>query len=197
MLRPAKIFLLSSLLLSGCASDRLSHDEARQKIAQIGRSNLVPDAVEIRRIVSQTPTEAIAESTITLAFQFKRASPNAQWQIAAVRLGDRDWVSMDELLAAINDGRRRSTNEGFQKLAAGIAKYREMNGNLPTAPDIARLTDILHPLYMSDLIRDDGWGMPIIYQVMGTTYRLVSAGPDGVRGTADDLVFDPSQPLSP
>jgi hypothetical protein len=50
---------------------------------------------------------------------------------------------------------------------------------------------------MSDLIRDDGWGMPIIYQVMGTTYRLLSSGPDGVRGTADDLVFDPSQPLSP
>jgi hypothetical protein len=197
MSRLVKILLLSSLLLSACASDRLSHDEARQKIAQIGRSNLVPDAIEIRRIVSQTPTEAIAESTVTLAFQFKRANPTAQWQIAAVRLGDRDWVSMDELLAAINDGRRRSTIDGLQKLAAGIAKYREMNGNLPMAPDIARLTDILHPLYMNDLIREDGWGAPIDYQVMGTNFRLISAGPDGVRGTADDLVFDPSRPLSP
>jgi len=197
MSRLAKILLLSSLLLSACAGDRLSHDEARQKIAQIGRSNLVPDAIEIRRIVSQTETEAIAESTVTLAFQFKRANPNAQWQIAAVRLGDRDWVSMDELLAAINDGRRRSTIDDFQKLAAGIAKYREMNGNLPMAPDITRLTDILHPLYMSDLVREDGWGSPIEYQVMGTTFRLISTGPDGVRGTADDIVFDPSRPLSP
>jgi hypothetical protein len=197
MSRLAKILLLSSLLLSACASDRLSHDEARQRIAQIGRSNLVPDAIEIRRIISQTETEAIAESTVTLAFQFKRANPSAQWQIAAVRLGDRDWVSTDELLAAINDGRRRSTIDGFQKLAAGIAKYREMNGNLPMAPDITRLTDILHPLYMSDLIREDGWGMPIEYQVMGTTFRLVSAGPDGIRGTADDIVFDPGRPLSP
>jgi hypothetical protein len=197
MSRLAKILLLSGLLLSACAADRLSHDEARQKIAQIGRSNLVPDAIEIRRIVSQTETEAIAESTVTLAFQFKRANPNAQWQIAAVRLGDRDWVSMDELLAAINDGRRRSTIDDFQKLAAGIAKYREMNGNLPMAPDITRLTDILHPLYMSDLVREDGWGSPIEYQVMGTTFRLISTGPDGVRGTADDIVFDPSRPLSP
>ena len=102
MTRLAKTLLLSSLMLSACASDRLSHDEARQKIAQIGRSNLVPDAIEIRRIISQTDTEAIAESSVTLAFQFKRANPNAQWQISAVRLGDRDWVSMDELLAAIN-----------------------------------------------------------------------------------------------
>src|SRR5262245_48498000 len=197
MPRLAKTLLLSSLMLSACAADRLSHDEARQKIAQIGRSNLVPDAIEIRRIVSQTDTEAIAESSVTLAFQFKRANPNAQWQIAAVRLGDRDWVSMDELLAAINDGRRRSTIDGLKKLAAGIAKYREMNGAIPIAPDITRLTDTLHPLYMSDLIREDGWGAPIVYQVMGTTFRLVSAGPDGLRGTADDIVFDPGQPISP
>jgi len=197
MTRLAKILLLSSLLLSACASDRLSHDEARQKIAQIGRSNLVPDAVEIRRIISQTDTEAIAESSVTLAFQFKRANPNAQWQISAVRLGDRDWVSLDELLAAINEGRRRSTINDLQKLAAGIAKYREMNGNLPMVPDITRLTDILHPLYISELIREDGWGTNIEYQVMGTTFRLVSAGPDGVRGTSDDIVFDPGRPLSP
>ncbi len=197
MTRLGKILLLTSLVLSGCASDRLSHDEARRKIAQIGQSDLIPDAVEIRRIVSQTATEAIAESSITLAFQFKRANPTAPWQIAAVRLGDRDWVSMDELLAALNDGRRRSTINGFQKLAAGIAKYREMNGNLPLASDITKLTDILHPLYISELIREDGWGTPIDYQVMGTTFRLISAGPDGVRGTADDIVFDPSRPFSP
>jgi len=197
MTRLAKILLLSSLLLSSCASARLSHDEARRKIAEIGRSNLVPDAVEIRRIVSQTNTEAIAESSVTLAFQFKRATPNAQWQIAAVRLGDRDWVSMDELLAAINDGRRRSTIDGMQKLAAGIAKYKDMNGSIPAAPDITRLTDILHPLYMSDLIREDGWGQPIEYQVTGATFRLISAGPDGMRGTPDDIVFDPNRPLSP
>ena len=197
MTRLAKTLLLSSLMLSACASDRLSHDEARQKIAQIGRSNLVPDAVEIRRIISQTDTEAIAESSVTLALQFKRANLNAQWQISAVRLGDRDWVSMDGLLAAINDGRRRSTIDGLKKLAAGIAKYREMNGSIPMASDITRLTDILHPLYISELIRQDGWGAPIAYQVMGTTYRLVSPGPDGVRGTSDDIVFDPNQPLSP
>jgi hypothetical protein len=197
MTRLAKILLLSSLLLCACASDRLSQDEARQRIAQIGRSNLVPDAVEIRRIISQTDTEAIAESSVTLAFQFKRTNANAPWQISAVRLGDRDWVSMNELLAAINDGRRRSTIEGFQKLAAGIAKYREMNGNVPMATDITRLTDILHPVYMSDLIREDGWGAAIDYQVMGTMFRLISPGPDGVRGTPDDIVFDPSRPVSP
>ena len=199
MTRLAKILLPGCLLLtlSACAADRLSHDEARQKIAQIGRSNLVPDAIEIRRIVSQTDTEAIAESSITLAFQFKRPNPNAEWQISAVRLGDRDWISLDELLAAINEGRRRSTVDALQKLAAGIAKYREKNGSIPDAPDIVKLTDVLHPLYITELIRVDGWGDPLDYEVTGSTFRLISNGPDGVLGTPDDIVLDPGRPVSP
>ena len=189
--------LLGGLSLSACAADRLSHDEARQKIAQIGRSNLIPDAIEIRRIVSQTDTEAIAESSITLAFQFKRANPNTEWHIAAVRLGDRDWISLDELLAAINEGRRRSTVDALQKLAASIAKYREKNGSIPDAPDIVKLTDVLHPLYITELIRVDGWGDPLDYEVTGSTFRLISNGPDGVLGTPDDIVLDPNGPVSP
>src|SRR6267143_3086479 len=113
MRRIVKVLLLTSLLLNACTSARLSHDEARKKIAEIGRSNLVPAAIEIRRIVSQTDTQAIAEATITLAFQFKRDNPNAEWRIQAVRLGDREWISLDELLVGINEGRRRATANGM------------------------------------------------------------------------------------
>ena len=108
------VLLLGCLVLGACTSARLSHDEARKKIAEIGRSNLVPDAIEIRRIVSQTDTQAIAEATITLAFQFKRDAPNAEWRIQAVRLGDRDWISLDEILAGINEGRRRTTTDAMR-----------------------------------------------------------------------------------
>src|SRR5436190_12528560 len=123
------VLLLGCLLLCTCTSARLSHDEARKKIAEIGRSNLVPDAIEIRRIVSQTDTQAIVEASITLAFQFKRDNPNAEWRIDAVRIGDRDWISLDELLAAINDGRRRLTLKSMQQLAEAIEKYRAANGS--------------------------------------------------------------------
>lgn len=185
------VFLIAFLALSACTSARLSHDEARKKIAAIGQSSLIPDAIEIRRIVSQTDKEAIAEATITLAFQFKRAAPTAEWRIEAVRLGDRDWISLDELVAAVNEGRRRTTSQSMQQLAAAVEKYRTANGSLPNARDIVALTDALHPTYMSDLIREDGWGRPIAYEVTGsTTFRFVSAGPDGRRGTADDIVID-------
>src|SRR5205085_11506300 len=98
--------------------------KARRKIAEIGRSNLVPDAIEIRRIVSQSDTQAIAEATITLAFQFKRDNPEAEWRIEAVRVGDREWISLDELLAGINEGRRRTTSAAMRKMADAVDKYR-------------------------------------------------------------------------
>jgi hypothetical protein len=198
MKRAFHVLLIGCFALCSCTGSRLSHDEARKKIADIGRSRLVPDAIEIRRIVSTSENEAIAEATITLAFQFKRANPNADWKIEAVRLGDRDWISLDELLAAINEGRRRTTTQAMQELSAAVEKYRTTNGSLPNARDIVALTDILHPSYMSLLVREDGWGNPIVYQVTGpSSFRLISRGPDGREGTSDDLVFENGRSTTP
>jgi hypothetical protein len=199
MKRALFLFLFGSLLLPSCASARLSHDEARKRIAAIGQSSLVPDAIEIRRIVSQSETSAIVESTVTLAFQVKRANPNAEWQIEAVRLGDRDWISLTEMLAAINEGRRRSTAQSIQQLAEGVESYRTANnGSVPAAPDIVLLTDTLYPRYMKVLVREDGWGNPIIYEVVGNSgFRLASRGADGTRGTADDVTVENSRPAAP
>jgi hypothetical protein len=186
-----QMLVCGAVIFASCAGPRLSSQEAREKIAEIGTSELVPDAIEIRRIVSQTENEAIAESTITLAFQFKRNSPADDWEIAAVRLGDRDWVDMTEILAAINEGRRRDTVASLQKVAAGIDGYRKTTGSMPAARDIVGLTDILHPLYMNELVREDGWGEPINFEVTGmSSFRLVSKGADGIPGTTDDIVVD-------
>ena len=182
--------IASALILYGCTGARLSSEEARKKVAEIGSSELVPDAIEIRRIVSQSEDEAIAESSVTLAFQFKKDA-GGQWRVEAVRLGDRDWVNITELTAAVNAGRRRDTEASLQKVAAGIDGYRKSTGAIPNVRDIVGLTDILHPLYMTDLVRVDGWGQPIDFEVTaGPAFRLVSKGPDGLRGTADDIVVD-------
>ena len=197
-MKPAAALVLPILLLASCTADRLSHDEVRKKVSEIGRSSLVPNAIEIRRVVLQSQTQAVAEANVTLAFQFKRDNPAAEWKIEAVRLGDRDWVSLTEFLAAINEGRRRTTQQSIEKLASGILKYRARNGSLPTASNIVELTDILYPLYMDELIRADGWDQPVDYEITGpSTFRLVSPGPDGRPGTADDVVFDSSRPATP
>jgi hypothetical protein len=191
------LLLIGCFVLPACSSGRLSHDDARKKIAAIGQSNLIPDAVEIRRIVSQSDTSAIAESTVTLAFQFKRPNTNTQWHIEAVRLGDRDWISLDELLAAINEGRRRVTSQTMQQLANAVDKYRAANGTFPAAKDIVALTDMLYPQYMSTLVREDGWGNPIIYEATANTYKLISLGADARRGTSDDIAIENGRSAAP
>jgi len=189
MKRVLYVISLLTLLNSACAGGRLSHNEVRKRIAEIGASPLVPQAIEIRRIVSQNDTQAIAEASIMLAFQFEKDKQSNQWRIAAVRLGDRDWISLDELLAAVSEARRRDTLNSMQKLAAGIETYRQRNGSLPNAADIVQLTDLLYPQYMKELLREDGWGHSLLYEPMGSNFRLRSLGADGMRGTQDDIVF--------
>jgi hypothetical protein len=184
-------FALLAAITGGCSGARLSHDEIRKQIAAIGTSALVPGSIQIERIVSQSDKDAIAETTVALAFEFKRDKTSDDWHIAAVRLGDRDWISVDELTAAVNEVRRKTTLESLQKLQSGIANYKQKTGSAPAATEIVALTNLLHPTYMPDLIRIDGWGRPLHYEVSGTSYRLSSYGADGVRGTSDDIQVAP------
>jgi len=176
---------------SGCSSARLSHDEARKRIAEIGNSSLVPGSIQIQRIISQTEKDAIAETSVALAFEFKRDKTSEPWHIAAVRMGDRNWVGVDEIIAAVNESRRRTTLEAFQKLATGISVFEQRTGAAPKATDIVSLTNLLHPTYMTDLVRLDAWGRQIRYEVVGPRFRLLSDGADGIRGTADDILLAP------
>ena len=189
MHRALQLFFVVFLLISsGCGGARLSHDEIRKQIADMGTSTLVPESIAIRRVVSQTGNRAIAETTVEMAFQFQRDSEGSPWYISSVRLGDQNWVSVPELLAALNDNRRKATAESMQKLAAGIAAYRQSTGSAPVAADIQALADVLHPRYMTDLVLDDGWGHPIQIDASTPEFRFRSLGPDGQRGTTDDIV---------
>jgi len=182
------LLLLSFLTTSGCGGSRLSHDVIRKQVADLGSSTLVPSSVAIRRVVSQSGDRAIAEATVDMAFQFERDSDKSPWHITSVRLGDQNWVSVAELLAALNDSRRKTTAASLDKLVAGVAAYRQQNGAVPAARDIKALADALHPGYMKDLILDDAWGRPIEVETTSPSLRFRSVGPDGQSGTPDDIV---------
>src|SRR5438128_2978951 len=104
-------FLLLLLMLfttNALAATKLSRELARKRISELVSFKLVPDAIEIRRISEDSAGRAIAETTITLAFQFKKTD-SGEWDVDAIRFGDRDWVSMSELLAAIDHGKPAAT----------------------------------------------------------------------------------------
>jgi hypothetical protein len=182
------LFLLVFLAAPGCGGARLSHEEIRKQVAELGSSSLVPDAVSIRRIVSQGGNRAIAETSVELAFQMERDSENSPWHITSVRLGDQNWVSVQELIAALNETKRKVTAASLEKLTAGVATYRQRNGSAPAGTDIKELTDVLHPLYMKDLVLDDAWGRQILVETTPPNIRFRSVGADGMRDTPDDLL---------
>jgi len=192
MNRAFQLFLLLIFaFLYGCGGARLSQNEIRKQIAELGSSTLTPDAVSIRRVVSQSGDHLIAETSVELAVQFERDSASSPWHIASVRLGDKNWVSVPQFIAALQEVERKTTSTSLAKLVAGVTTYRQRNGSLPVAKDIRALSDVLHPLYMTDLVLDDAWGRPIELETLDSNIRFRSLGPDGKSGTADDILSTP------
>jgi len=177
--------------LFGCGGARLSHKEIRQQIASLGTSTLVPSSVSVRRVVNQGGNLAIAETTVDLAVQFERDSAVSPWHISSIRLGDQNWVSVPELIAALSEAKKRETTTSLAKLVIGVGAYRQQTGSAPSARDIKSLADVLHPLYMKDLVIDDAWGRKIELEPAGNDLRFRSLGPDGQKGTPDDILSPP------
>ncbi len=133
----------------------------------------------------------IAETTVRMAFQFER-EPDGDWQIVSARLGDRQWVDVSAFIEALESQFEDQTTEAMEKLASGVETYRDENGGLPEITPEGYLSDVLHPLFMPELVRDDAWGSAIRYEQENGTYQLRSSGPDGVVGSGDDLLVNPT-----
>ena len=189
MNRALQLVFVAALLSSGCGGARLSHDEIRRQVAELGTSTLIPQAINVRRVVSDSNNRLIAETTVELAFQFERDTPGSPWHVSSVRLGDQNWMAVSELISAINETRRKETVAALRKLDAGVAAYRERNGNAPSASTVEALSDVLHPQYMSDLVVADAWGRPVEIASPGPNFRFRSLGADGQRGTSDDVLY--------
>jgi Type II secretion system (T2SS), protein G len=185
------VLILPVLLLAGCgaASHKLSQDKVKEKIQELGLVELEGKQVEIENISQTAGSQAVAEANFKLALKLSKAE-GKDWQIDAVRLGDRNWVEVKAFLAALNEVRARETRENLQKLSDGLRKFKEKTGKYPQAQNIVKLTDILFPAYMSEIIRYDGWNQELIFNsISPDSFELLSLGADGVRGTADDIVL--------
>jgi hypothetical protein len=182
----ALIALLATL--SSCSGGTLSTRTARQQIATLGNATLIPSEIEVARIDTQTESRAIVETTMKMTFALEKNS-SGEWHIVSARLGDRQWIDIETLRAALKRQQIEETDEGLRLLAAGLEKYRLERGNLPELSDGPHISDVLHPVFMSLLVREDSWGGPIVYEPSADGgFRLSSSGPDGRSGTGDDIV---------
>lgn len=178
-------------LLAGCgASRKLSEGTARDKIVELGLLDLKDKQIQVQRIIHAGEDQAVAEASVQMAFRLTKAK-GKDWQVNAVRLGDRDWISTQAFLDTLNEVRARQTQQSLQQLQEGIRKYQAKQGPLPAVLDIVKLTDLLFPEYMAEVVRYDAWNREFeINSVGGKAVQLSSAGPDGVAGNADDIRLD-------
>ena len=180
------------LLLTGCsASQKLSQGKAREKIRELGLVQLEGKEVEVEKVVLSGEDQAVAEANLRLVFKLSKRR-RRDWQVDAIRLGDRSWMEIRTFLSALDEARTRETRESLQKLLGGLREYKGANGQYPQADSIVKLTDLLVPTYMSEVIRYDGWNREFIFNLTDSnSFQLLSLGPDGIRGTADDIVVGP------
>jgi hypothetical protein len=175
-------------LLAGCgASRKLSEHTAKEKILELGLLDLKDKQIQVQRIIHAGEDQVVAEASLQMAFRLSKTK-GKDWQVNAVRLGDRDWISAQAFLAALNEVRARQTQQSLEQLQEGIRRYRAKQGALPAVSDIVKLTDLLFPEYMAEVIRYDAWSHEFkVSSIEGGALQLSSAGPDGIPGTADDI----------
>jgi Type II secretion system (T2SS), protein G len=180
--------LLSCATLAWAANE-LSVREARALLQGLAGANLPKEQVQIRKISpGQTGSEAIVEAQIETAFRLRKEK--GRWQVAEIRLGDRQWESLELMEEAVRREKIRRTNARLKQMADAVEAYRNERGQSPDTDEIAELLDFLSPRYLNPPQRFDLWGKQFEYRSRAGGYRLRSAGPDGKSGTDDDLVIE-------
>lgn len=182
-----RTILLLAVLACFASCGRSPDRQIRETVATFDRMNLPSDAVEIER-VSQIGDSVIAEVKVKSAVKMRRVG--GEWVIEEIRLGDRRWENAEHILAAINQERGGTTWEQMRILATAVDRYHNIHRELPPASDFVSLVDLLSPEYLATVIRLDAWSQPFEYRTLSAEiYEIRSLGPDGKRGTADDLVL--------
>jgi len=185
--------LLAAFLCGAMASDGLSPGEARRLIATMGGMNLPKEAVHIRRI-DTLGGQATVEALVQTGFEFTKR--DGRWEVTGVRVGDRQWESVELVTAAVRAEKIRRTTEDVREVAAALEAFRRERGFLPQAKDFAALIDFLTPHYLPRVIREDYWHRSFVYSMTPHGYRIESLGPDGKPATGDEIVMENGQLIS-
>jgi Tfp pilus assembly protein PilE len=87
----------------------------------------------------------------------------------------------------LNQQKQNRARADMQRIADALERYRADKGAYLVSDSHAVLIDHLSPAYIREVIRLDPWRQPYKYVGQRDTFTLVSPGPDGKDGTADDI----------
>ena len=148
------------------------------------------DAIRIQEVAPSPLPFASKESATVVAWisvEARAINEAKGWRISEIRTGNRDWVNLDQLVAAVNQQKRNRARAEMKKIAEALERYRAAKGSYIVSDSHAVLIDHLSPAYLREVIRLDPWRQPYKYVGQRDTFMLASPGPDGKEGTADDI----------
>ena len=169
---------------------------ARCLIAAVLAVQLPSDAVRIKSVsplelpLASRPS-AVVISLIAADLRFAR--DKGGWVVAALRTGNREWVSPETLVASANEAKKTQAQEEMEAMARALVRFRSERQSYVASDSQAVLIDHLSPRFLPRVIRLDPWGQPYRYRGERDNFTLRSLGADRKENTADDIVV--SSPL--
>lgn len=92
---------------------------------------------------------------------------------------------------ALTSGKKKLARSGIQQVEQLIENQRMLNSSTELPDDLEELTQGPDPLVEDESKIEDPWGNKYIYEKQSSSeYTVYSAGPDGQRGTEDDIKLE-------
>ena len=173
------------------SGSELTNKRARCLVANLFGVQLPSDDVRIKDISPfglSIGSESSALVTALVRADFRFAREASGWRLAQFKSGNRDWVNVTDVPAAMDQIKRSTASEELSTIAKALSDFRRDRGSFVVSDKESVLIDHLSPRYLTRVIRVDPWHRPYHYEGQQNTYSLRSLGPDGKPNTPDDIV---------
>ncbi len=163
---------------------------ARCLLASLLGVELPSDAVRIQEVDPMPIPLASQASAIVVAWvrvDARLISDKSGWRVSELRTGNRDWVALDPIAAAVNQEKQKQARAELELIATALEKFRRERGSYIVSDKQAVAIDYLNPRYLAQVIRLDPWHQPYKYLGERDHFTLRSTGPDGKPDTPDDI----------
>lgn len=133
-------------------------------------------------------SSAVAEVEVAANFSLSKDA-RGKWRVTSIEVGGETLSELETLWRSIDARKAARAREDLAAIREALEAFHRERGFYVVGEDSVVLLDHLSPHYAKRIIRIDPWHNPYRYTGSTAAYTLASDGPDGKRGTADDVTL--------
>ena len=173
--------------------DAPSVKRARCLLGSLLGIEIASDAIRIQEVNPMPISLATQDSATVVAWvrvDARLTNEKGGWHVRELRTGNRDWVPLEPLVAAVNEQKEKQARAELDLIAKALEKFRKDRGFYVVSDKQSVAIDFLTPRYLPRVIRLDPWHQPYKYLGERDHFTLRSTGPDGKADTPDDILVN-------